>query len=120
MEKILAAQTKLLDPNSKEFSSLLFYLGIILTKNGEPKRAESYLRESIRIWSAIDPTKPSASLGNGLGECLLAQGRYAEAEPLLLAWYSAIKSDVPHSPRIKAASENLQKLYQEWGKPAKY
>ncbi|HEX5703750.1 MAG TPA: tetratricopeptide repeat protein [Pyrinomonadaceae bacterium] len=120
MEKIFATQKTLLDPNSKEFSSLLFYLGIILTKNGEPKRAESYLRESIRIWSAIDPSKPSASLGNGLGECLLAQGRYAEAEPLLLAWHNAIKSDVPHSPRIKAATENLQKLYQEWGKPAKY
>ena len=120
MEKMLAEQQDILGKNSKEFSSVLFYLGIILTKNGEPKRGESYLRESIRIWGATNSAKHSASLANGLGECLLAQGRYAEAEPLLLAWYNTIKSDVPNSPRIKAAAENLKKLYEEWGKPPKY
>jgi hypothetical protein len=52
-----------------------------------------------------------------LGDCLTLQGRFPEAEPLLLKSFDAMKANhaVPH--RVRAARERIVRLYQAWGKP---
>ena len=54
-----------------------------------------------------------------LAECLIAQKRYAEAEPLLIDSYQALKTfQVPTSPVLREARERLASLYAAWGKPS--
>jgi serine/threonine protein kinase/tetratricopeptide (TPR) repeat protein len=58
-----------------------------------------------------------------LGSNLLAQARYADAEPLLLQGYEGMKKReaeiVPESrPRITEALEKLVQLHDAWNKPA--
>ncbi len=72
-------------------------------------------RQNLQIWDAAD----RQSL---LGAALLGQGKYAEAEPLLLEGYGGLKK---LSPAISAdadlpeAGERLVRLYSAWGKPDK-
>lgn len=126
LENILAEQKNYLSEDSRELHSVTYYMGIVLTLNGEPKRGENYLRESLRIYEQLSQKSPrgAASLNGALGDCLLAQRRYAESEALLLEAYNYWKStDLPQSPRIQNAAESLKKLYLAWGKPreaAKY
>ena len=54
-----------------------------------------------------------------LGECLLDQQRYADAEPLLLVGYAASKKRLgEHDPTTVAAARRLRELYTAWNKPA--
>ena len=55
---------------------------------------------------------------SSLGECLTAQARYAEAEPLLTSAHQELRAKLgdPH-PRIVETRQRLAKLYKLWGKP---
>jgi hypothetical protein len=56
-------------------------------------------------------------LGN-LGDCLAAQARYAEAEPLLKESYRSFAAvHVAESPILDEARQRLVSLYGGWGKP---
>jgi hypothetical protein len=58
------------------------------------------------------------NLESALGECLLAQGRYADAEPLLLAGYDDLKIRLgEHHALTDAAARRLYGLYTAWNKP---
>jgi hypothetical protein len=52
-----------------------------------------------------------------LGKCLAVQGKFDEAEPLLLGGYEGVKlhMTVP-GPEVIEASERLVQLYESWGK----
>ena len=55
---------------------------------------------------------------------LQEQGKYAEAQPLILAGYEGFKSReatiLPQGKRrVPEAAERVVKLYQAWGKPEK-
>jgi hypothetical protein len=57
-----------------------------------------------------------------LGEVLLGQGRYAEAEPLILQGYEELKAresriHVPDRSLLREAMERVVRLYEAWGKP---
>ena len=53
-----------------------------------------------------------------LGECLMAQNRYEEAETLLLESHTAMnKAMGANDPRVQRAKARLVKLYEAWGKP---
>ena len=59
-----------------------------------------------------------------LGEALLDQKKFAEAEPLLLSGYEGMKQredTIPsqEKPRLTKALERLVKLYEAWGKKDK-
>jgi hypothetical protein len=98
----------------------LAVLGLAFTKAGEHNRAESYLRETLTRASRfmVEDAWLLADAKGTLGECLGAQGRYAEAEPLLVESYEVLKtSQVPGSFRIKEASSRLVRLYDAWHKP---
>jgi hypothetical protein len=57
-----------------------------------------------------------------LGGALLGQGKYAEAEPLVIEGYEGIKARAARipapsrTPRLSEAAERLVRLYESWGK----
>ena len=57
-----------------------------------------------------------------LGGALLGQGRFAEAEPLVVAGYEGMKAReariyMPDRFRLSDAAERVVQLYEAWGKP---
>ena len=57
-----------------------------------------------------------------LGGSLLGQGRYAEAEPLIVQVYEGMKAresriPVPARSLLREAAERVVRLYQDWNKP---
>jgi hypothetical protein len=59
-----------------------------------------------------------------LGGALLGQGKYAEAEPLIVPGYEGLKAHgatIPplNKPCLNEAAERVVRLYEAWGKPEK-
>ena len=57
-----------------------------------------------------------------LGGSLLAEGRYAEAEPLVVGGYEGMKAreariEVPERFRLREAAERVVHLYEAWNQP---
>ena len=96
-------------------------LALAMTRDGKAAEAEPMLRESLKLAKA-NHLKGTASPGNvsaALGECLLAQKRYAEAEPLLLSGYAALKMHLgEHNSIYVPVARRLHELYTAWNKPA--
>jgi serine/threonine-protein kinase len=95
-------------------------LGMILSKTGRTSQAEPLLREALSsIQQKSRRTLDLALASAALGECLIAQRRYAEAESFVLKSYQTLKTEqVPQSPFLKEARERISTLYAAWGKPA--
>ncbi len=105
---------------NRNFIGALRVLGSSLTRLGKPGDGEPYLREALDM--ANKHLKPEdkriAEIEVGLGECLIAKRRYAEAEHLLLdalEKQNAAKATGP-DPRIETRS-HLASLYRAWGRP---
>ena len=70
-----------------------------------------------------DPDGFRVAMASGvLGRVLHVQGRYEEAEPLLVESYERMKALEPRLPSgdrllVSAAADMLVRLYQRWGKP---
>ena len=91
----------------------------------KPAEAELKLRECLTIRQKIQPddwtTFDTESI---LGEALLDQKKFADAEPLLLSGYEGMKQredTIPSQdkPHLTQALERLVRLYEAWGKPDK-
>ena len=96
-------------------------LGLILNETGRSRQGETYLRQALDIRTRLLPNGHQLiGISEGaLGECLTAQKRYTEAEPLLLRSYTVMKSSVgEQDPRTEEALGRLAKLYKAWAKPA--
>jgi tetratricopeptide (TPR) repeat protein len=91
----------------------------------KPAAAEPLLRQSLAIhekkypddWTTFDTR-------SALGASLLGQKRYAEAEPLLIAGYEAMKAREARIPpsskvRLNVAGARIVQLYEAWGKKDK-
>lgn len=94
-------------PNHPSLQSHLVSHGLIKTRAGKPKQGEAMIR------GVLNQLSPDQRKGFevSLGECLFAQQRYAEAEPLLLNYYRALKeTQHPASPRLKKAQNQLQTI----------
>jgi len=52
-----------------------------------------------------------------LGGALAAEGKYAEAEPLLVRGFEGMDPPEAHAARKREALERIVKLYEAWGKP---
>jgi hypothetical protein len=53
---------------------------------------------------------------------LLGQGKYREAEPLVVSGYDGLKAreakiPVTEKTRLREAAERVVRLYESWGKP---
>lgn len=95
-------------------------LGLALTRAGKAAEGEAYLREALEIRrknvpldNFVIPYTESA-----LGECLTAQKRYTEAEPLVTDGYSGLIWKLGEKDtRTMEARQRMAKLYDDWGRP---
>jgi serine/threonine-protein kinase len=97
-------------------------LGLCLTRTGHAAEGEPLLRTALANGGAVDRATFDHTFGNietALGECLLAQNCYAEAEPLLLRGYDHLKKRLgPQNSLTTQAAHRLHDLYVAWNKPA--
>jgi len=94
-------------------------LGWSLTELGRPEEAEPLLRAVARI---LDPGPDRTTVvhqmaRSTLGRALAAQGRYAEAEALLLDSYERTVVVSPNTHFRPFMLERLVDLYEAWRKP---
>ncbi|HUJ49822.1 MAG TPA: tetratricopeptide repeat protein [Bryobacteraceae bacterium] len=114
---------KIVEPlgNQHNSGTISVVLGRILVKRGRLKEAEAILRGALAI-AEHDPSKRTTYMANvlaGLGECLVAQKRYLEAESSLRQSYEVLAAlQIPGSPAQIDARDRLTALYAAWGKPA--
>jgi hypothetical protein len=95
-------------------------LGWFLTEHGKATEAEALLREVLEIRQKTMPTYwPYFNAKSLLGGALAAQGRFDEAEPLLLEAFAHMERGplIPASTppdRIREAIERIIELYDAW------
>jgi serine/threonine-protein kinase len=123
-ESIAVFRRALAQPmESVNFSSPLRELGLILNKTGRSREGEIYLRQSLAIRTHLLPSGSQliANTEATLGDCLIAQKRYAEAEPFLLDSYQiALKATGGmQDSRTAEPRQRLKTLYEDWHKPEK-
>ncbi|HUX66858.1 MAG TPA: serine/threonine-protein kinase [Terriglobales bacterium] len=99
-------------------------LGSVLVREGGAARlgqAEPLLRAALAAdQKALKPGAwDIAEAQSELGACLLAQGRYAAAEPLLAGSFPTLRAKLgAHDPvKVTRALGRIVELYQRWGKP---
>jgi hypothetical protein len=98
-------------------------LGRNLLRQSRWSEAELLLREALAIRARATPDDWARSDAMSLlGGSLLGQGRYAEAEPLVISGYEGMKAresriTVAERFRLRAAAESIVRLYEEWSKP---
>jgi serine/threonine-protein kinase len=103
---------------AQDFLGALRYVGLSLTRTGKAKEAEPGLHECLD--RAIKGGRDvSVGLAKGaLGECLAAQNRFAEAEPLVVQSYEGLKTSKGEKhPYTTAALKQVVELYEKWKKP---
>lgn len=107
---------RVLPENHPHVSQLLTGLGYVYMKKGQPQQAAKPLREALRIRLETlgGEAWRTAVTRSTLGECLMLQGRYLEAEPLLVEGYRGLRAqDGP----TRAALERLVTYYDRVGSP---
>jgi eukaryotic-like serine/threonine-protein kinase len=110
-------------PNSPLLAGDLANLGRNLLKQSKWSEAEPLLRESLAIRvQAIPDDYRRFNTASQLDGALLGQGKYADAEPLVVAGYEGMKAREAKIPAIgkiylTEAAERVIQLYRAWGKP---
>ncbi len=123
--KNLASRRKVEKHSSPMLAGDLSGIGSSLLKQAKWLEAESLLRESLAIREKVVPDDWSRfNTMSQIGGALLGQGRYAEAEPLVIGGYEGMKAratKIPPTgkPRLPEAAERVIQLYEDWGKPEK-
>lgn len=96
--------------------------GMALCDGGEPQQGERHLRTALRMRQEGLPPDHHLVLNtkSALGDCLVMQGRFQEAEPLLLESYEKLKTKFgsDHEKTV-AALERIVALYDKSGKSDK-
>lgn len=115
----LEIRRKALGNDHPRVASTLLGLGSLLIDRGDAAGAEPLLRRCIEIRLMTRP-KTSwvvAYAENTLGHCLSKQGRYSEAESLLVESVPIIiESGAPSLKRKQLAVERVITLFEAWGK----
>ncbi len=95
-------------------------LGEVLLSMKRPGEAEAIIREAVAIRQESLPADHplTAEAGSLLGASLVAQSRFAEAEPVLIASYETLSERYGNSHRATTATaQRLVDLYESWGRP---
>jgi eukaryotic-like serine/threonine-protein kinase len=99
--------------------------GLFFMAQGEPAQAEPYFRERLAHFPTEPVENPQRLMVQcRLGQCLVAQAKYANAEPLLLSAYAGLKprergADDPNQAERRMIVDQLTRLYQAWGNTGK-
>ncbi len=107
-------------PKYDNYPTALITEGLILNKMGQSSEGEAILRNALQLRIESLPRDHFwvALAKDALGECLTTEGRYAEAEPLLLTGYSDLKTRLgKNNPMSLTAAHRLHELYTAWNKP---
>ncbi|MFO0970513.1 MAG: tetratricopeptide repeat protein [Gemmataceae bacterium] len=115
---LLLAQSP--DPARKR-DELAQALAAALSGDADPAAAEPLLKQCWDCGKAIlaqgDWLRPE--LASRYGDCLRRRGKYADAEPLLVAAASDVAKAIAPPPwSVPAARRRVADLYDAWGKPA--
>ena len=97
-------------------------LATVYVLRHDPRRAEPLYRQAIAMFTETQsPQHLNTGIGRiKLGRALVGQSRYAEAETELLAGYDILtKQTSPSVPWLRAAREDLVKLYTAAKQPEK-
>jgi serine/threonine protein kinase/Tfp pilus assembly protein PilF len=96
-------------------------LSVAVLNEGKVAEAEAEIKDALLVFrSQQPPTWRTADAESVLGACLTAQGRFQEAEPLLLASSQVLKKDKGDGAKHAAeAGQRIADLYKAWGKPEK-
>ena len=120
IDETLEKYRRLVQPQYISFATALTVKGLIQNQRGKSHDAEKTLREALRLRSENLPAGHfmSAMTEGALGEVLVGQRRFVEAEPLLLSSYQSLKrSQATQNQRTAAARSRLVALYTAWNRP---
>jgi tRNA A-37 threonylcarbamoyl transferase component Bud32 len=132
VQRALPLYRQLLDTYSRKLpkdhpsrADALHMLGLCLLQVGSPAEAEPLLRECLTIRARKMPDEwVTCDTRSLLGEALLEQKKYTDAEPLLVKGYEGMKErqdkiPPPWKVRLAEARERLVRLYDATGKKDK-
>ena len=117
-EALLAIAQRSNDPG--EVAESFLDISDLLTRLDRPAEAELLLRQSLAAFAEFPRENRvySAYVAGLLGECLTSQGKFAEAEKLLLESHDELHAELTQiSPAARGARVRLANLYRLWGKP---
>ena len=107
-------------PEAAEQAHPLRLLAEVLRRQGKSKAAEAMAREALAILERASPRDgwylPLTRVA--LARSLADQGRFAEAEPLLLGARDSLAKELgPADPKVRQVEELLAELYRAGGRP---
>jgi len=111
-------------PDSLVLAGDLDELGLNLLRQCKWSESEVLIRQSLVIRQSASPDDwRRFNAMSQLGGALLGQGRFAEAEPLVVEGYLGMKARAGTiSPRYRfplpQAADQVLRLYERWGEPA--
>ncbi len=111
----------ILRTDSADRAQALTLLGRLHLDHGDPAAAEALLRSAVALSERTLGVehRRTALATRDLASCLVAQGRFADAEPLLLESYPLIRAAFgEHGRETMRAVEGLVQLYTAWDKPS--
>lgn len=94
--------------------------GLSVLRMRRGAEGETALREALKIRTdSLPPDHYWVALAKGaLGEGLVLQNKFQEAEPLLLESFKTLEtSQGVQNPRTELAARRLVMLYQNWHRP---
>lgn len=110
-----------LSPHHQYVASAMTGLARVFAEKGDEQRVGAFVERAVGIWRKELPADHwrIANSRAAWGRCLVRRGKYAEAEPVLLASHATLEqqrgSDSPDTRRVGGW---LVALYEAWGKPA--
>lgn len=107
-------------PQYDHYPTALIAQGLILAETGHPKEGETILHEAVKLRSEslLEEHYWVALAKEALGEGLITQQRFGEAEPFLMESYKTLTLRLgQRDPRTKEAARQLVNLYELWHKP---
>jgi tetratricopeptide (TPR) repeat protein len=123
LSEAIARLRPTLGPANGELVNPLLSLGDALNGVGSPDLAEKRYREALNIGLKAYPADDHPEIARGrrqLGNLLVADKRFAEAEPLLLAAGAAREKRLGRDhATTKAVTADIVRLYDAWNKPDK-
>ena len=123
--KVIRLRRQFQGTGAPEFDGELAALGAVRIELRRFAEAEPALRESLELRKKRDPNGyPRYNSESLLGASLASQGKYSEAEPLLLSGFEGMRQLGDKLPengksRFKLAGERIVQLYESWDKPGK-